>query len=1572
MTMRKFLLILVSAYFICTHLQAQTPGMIIKSAGAGAAVLDPDGDDYVSQKTDGVQIGFTNPPNNDFTQSEIPYVPIVTEDPIDDLEQGKACSFSELVGDEASERYVALTYWDAANSAVLFRIRIASYVSNSKAYSVLIDTDQKFGFTGDNADPNALPGNPGFEIELALMTNFGVGIYDVDGTIDPQLITQKSYQNFVQKSVAITNFCDDADYFFDFFVPMDDLLVFGVTEDTPLRFAVLTNMNPDPCIGSNSLSDVGGSESGNSIDDKLINTILDQTPTAPTGINLGIEERSVCPQIDSIYSTSTVLSGTTVEADSTVIEVTLYDLDGVTALASDTVYAIGGVWSMPVADLNPYVALVTGQTVRASADAPSKGKSDDSCDEEIVGGCQDLSTPLTAADVTILPAGKGFELDLNYPIGTKIYLYKANYELRTTSDLKNSITNPYIVSSTSETASFECDGAALCFGYDLYIFRVEEPGRCESADYFECGFSPSASVAPDITTDPITANTTAIEGNANSAEAQVLLYVNGVYIGTDTTSTAPPYSYSIPVSGLSVGDSISVNQIEARSCISPFVSMAVTRTAFYPVITTEPCNDAYDLTSISGTSVEAEGTEITVYDVTSGRTSLGTTTVQADGSWTLSGISISAGDQITAAVTDGLYLTASADADTVSFAERLNLGSYIISLAAITEGQLTASGTISGGDYPVTIHLYVDSVPLVTKEITSADSWEVIGLNNFDFPAGAIVTASLSSANYCTSVPSSTQLTVLCSDPAAVTLSASEQAYCDGTYGQIVVHNSEEGVLYEPVLSSDSSTFGYSKMGNGGDLTLITYQITDTVNISVRGTKLPVGSCEIILASGLEFSPLSLPVTPVANPVQYFCNAGTLEDLVVNLPEGASVIWYDAYTDGTELASSTPLDSGMTYYAEAICDTTSCISLNRIGITAEEGLPLPPTGDTEQMVCYESTLADIDMNAGGPGTVVWYSTEDSETPLPMDTELQDSVIYYAEVVHDSCSSETRVSTFITFGMVPDTTRWIGLGDDADWNNGDNWNPKPPTVCSNVIIPDVGNGVQYPVISSAAVCKSITFEPGGGVLGLQYLTYEKAYVQMALQRNKWYTLTAPLKSQFSGDYYFSGAPRSYMMLFDDVNPDDVTDVAIGTWTKAFANMLVPLSPGMGFGFLVDSVEFDYPNPAFVTQNDKMVYFPREETSEVLINTVTPYSGITGKMYPFLAKTLPRDSSVAYRFAMENEVGVLEDVHVDICPGLNLIGNPLMTHLDYDALYSSNTAKISNKVKFWNGTTFVTYMAGSDISSDMDLAYTKVPPMQSFFVEGLSFISEGTQLDINIENHFVADTVTKLRSSKALPDQVLQIKSSINNLESSTVIAKRNGATNGYDNMDAFKLFTQYKQVPEVYTIADFRSLDINQFSSLPYMVPLGIKSSSVGFISLEFLGAKSFEGMDVTLINTLTGEQQNLKTNNMYELYNDETMMDGNLFIEFREANTATKIDENNSCSGKCVFVYSENGTVYVTSPPEDKIQRFTLWEEQGNQICSVKNMDTNLYQVKVSAQSQVCVARVQTEARTYVVKVLVE
>jgi large repetitive protein len=206
-------------------LQAQlTPGLIVEPANAtGKIYLDPDGDGYVSQKTNGVQLGFTNPPNNDVTQSEIPYVAIIKPDLRGDLLRGPTGSFSEIIGVDEAGNNAILGYNDGTNW--LFRFRIDGYSTNTITYCILIDTDGKFGFTGENADPNAVSGNPGFEIEITLTTNFHVRVWNVDGVTSgaleycPSSTSTKNIATHHQKAIAVTNGGGNPDYFYDFYVP---------------------------------------------------------------------------------------------------------------------------------------------------------------------------------------------------------------------------------------------------------------------------------------------------------------------------------------------------------------------------------------------------------------------------------------------------------------------------------------------------------------------------------------------------------------------------------------------------------------------------------------------------------------------------------------------------------------------------------------------------------------------------------------------------------------------------------------------------------------------------------------------------------------------------------------------------------------------------------------------------------------------------------------------------------------------------------------------------------------------------------------------------------------------------------------------------------------------------------------------------------------------------------------------------------------------------------------------------------------------------------------------------------
>ena len=159
-------------FFSFSKVAGQTPGLIYEpSTGASRNVLDPDSNGFTSKTT----AGFIG---DDQTDSEIPFNSLIFPmlEPTSDLGPGPDCGFTDFV--DQGDQDPVQSYLNGGNW--LFRMRMGNNAPNAKSYSILIDTDGKFGGTGPNRDPEYSSLNPGFEIEIVLATRKGVYIYDVN------------------------------------------------------------------------------------------------------------------------------------------------------------------------------------------------------------------------------------------------------------------------------------------------------------------------------------------------------------------------------------------------------------------------------------------------------------------------------------------------------------------------------------------------------------------------------------------------------------------------------------------------------------------------------------------------------------------------------------------------------------------------------------------------------------------------------------------------------------------------------------------------------------------------------------------------------------------------------------------------------------------------------------------------------------------------------------------------------------------------------------------------------------------------------------------------------------------------------------------------------------------------------------------------------------------------------------------------------------------------------------------------------------------------------------------------
>ncbi|KAF2331387.1 Ig-like domain-containing protein [Flavobacterium daemonense] len=161
------------------------------------------------------------------------------------------------------------------------------------------------------------------------------------------------------------------------------------------------------------------------------------------------------------------------------------------------------------------------------------------------------------------------------------------------------------------------------------------------------------------------------------------------------------------------------------------------------------------------------------------------------------------------------------------------------------------------------------------------------------------------------------------------------------------------------------------------------------------------------------------PGTPTTNnATQNFCliDAPTVANIQINAPAVGNIVWYNAATGGTAIASTAALTSG-SYFAAIFDPATNCESAARLQIVINVSDPgTPTTNNATQNFCLidAPTIANIQVNAPAVGNIVWYNAATGGTAIASATALTTGS-YYA-VIFDpatNCESASRLAIAIT-------------------------------------------------------------------------------------------------------------------------------------------------------------------------------------------------------------------------------------------------------------------------------------------------------------------------------------------------------------------------------------------------------------------------------------------------------------------------------------------------------------------------------------------------------------------------------
>ncbi len=855
------LLIITSSTF------SQTPGLIFEPAGssAGKLVLDPNSDGYISETIN----GFIT---SDRDESEIPFIPLIFpgSEPGSDINAGPSCGFTDFV--ESTDNDPAQNYFDASGNWI-FRLRMANVSSNAKSYSIFIDANQLFG----PSDPNYTSSNPGFEMEIVLATKFGVSVYDHRASNPTPCIPIINYpgaDNY-QKAIALSTVCGSTNYFLDFFVDLADITtIFGYDKTTVFRSAISSNLaaNKSSICSQATSSDLGGVPADCGSFESCLTTIIEnQAPCPPEDINTGnCLSISATPIITGPINTgSTSISGTSIEGDGTIIEIFV---DGISV---GTTSVTAGSWS--ISDLT---TLTSGQVITAKSTAPSKAES--SISNSVTVGATCTADILTATD-----CGKGIS-GTSGVVGATIRVYPNNSTTtwtptagstwNTGGTITVTASGTFLWKRNSQTGEQTgcTSGGGNLITDGSYRITQQSGSQCESQGVWVCVGSSVTTSIPTITTSPISTATTSISGTVpspdNIAGITVFVYINGLNV-TQVTSTV---GGSWTASGLSLNgcDVITVQALNNTKCISAVSSdyNVIGSQSSAPSISGDYCT-ATNITSVSGTSTENDGTQIQVYN--NGVTT-GTPATVTNSAWTASPISIPAGNTITAKATAPCKSQSVASAGVVVNVKNTNIP--VITTVTVTEGDTNITGTGTNGDI---ISLFIDDYPIYTDlaETTLATTtvtggiWTINTIYSSALYAGGELTAKASTGASCSSNASNIKI-VQCLPPATnKTIEAIEADYCQTIEdGQIKITNSDRNIIYTPVLNDAGNTvFGYSSLGNGNDLILRTYGI-DAVPLDVTVSAMKIGGtvCEGINTNTDSFNTLYLiPETKTVTSSKY-------------------------------------------------------------------------------------------------------------------------------------------------------------------------------------------------------------------------------------------------------------------------------------------------------------------------------------------------------------------------------------------------------------------------------------------------------------------------------------------------------------------------------------------------------------------------------------------------------------------------------------------------------------------------------------------------------------------------------
>lgn len=162
--------------------------------------------------------------------------------------------------------------------------------------------------------------------------------------------------------------------------------------------------------------------------------------------------------------------------------------------------------------------------------------------------------------------------------------------------------------------------------------------------------------------------------------------------------------------------------------------------------------------------------------------------------------------------------------------------------------------------------------------------------------------------------------------------------------------------------------------------------------------------------------------TPLTSTAIQLCTNTSILDVVIDGFTSNDLRWYTSQTSTTPLSSSQIVVTGTYYISKYLLNT--CESLRKpIQVVLLQQIPAPTVANS-LVICGGGTVADLQAQPAQGGTVNWYISSQSDTPLAVTEPLSNGTYYVEQTVGNCKSVKKPVAVHVISTIAPIVSPFI--------------------------------------------------------------------------------------------------------------------------------------------------------------------------------------------------------------------------------------------------------------------------------------------------------------------------------------------------------------------------------------------------------------------------------------------------------------------------------------------------------------------------------------------------------------------